>query len=221
MNQARRALGGLAARARGADRGALARLAAEIKESSPIATSRPRRSSPVDTSHAPRNNQHMSRQRVTASRFCAIGAVCVFLVVVAAVATASTATAAPNPWKALGAVRSAWKESPEAQVALKVFRKAATTSIKEWRRSEGRVCAWRYVLPTYCSNGRVYALRNLTVVLNTPFGKVTVGYVPVMTTLNAACRTLFTVRVLWPTPGVPSAVANVDDFVFSRSLRWC
>src|SRR3954447_14634177 len=81
--------------------------------------------------------------------------------VVVAVASAATtsAVAAPNPVKALGELRAAWKESEELQVAAKLVRKTVTNQVGQWRKAGGEYCPWRGTSwDDYCSNGQVIVM---------------------------------------------------------------
>jgi hypothetical protein len=144
-------------------------------------------------------------------------------------ATAPDSALGPPPfWKALRGIRSAWKESPEARVAVKAFRKTTTRAVSEWRRSKGSFCPWRSVKPTYCRNGWVFAAVGIDFSVSTPSGRVYVGSVKSGTLLSAACVYYGwgPVRVLWPTSMLPSAVVSqalLDPYQPSEleDLPWC
>jgi hypothetical protein len=113
----------------------------------------------------------------------------------------STAVAAPNPFKALGELRQAWKESEGAQVALKLIRKTATKTLVDWRNSKGATCPWKYsTWGGFCANNSVKANGRIDFwIIGVKLGTVSPG-----TVMNAGCISHRDyVRVLWPLPGVP------------------
>jgi hypothetical protein len=136
-----------------------------------------------------------------------LAAVFVAILIASTISTQPASALRPPPfWKALGAVRQAWKESPEARFAFKVFRKTTTRAVANWRRSKGGDCAWRSVYPTYCRNGFVVAAVPIDFFLTTSAGTFYLGSAREKTVLSAACITTAgtSVRILWPTPRVPS-----------------
>ena len=123
------------------------------------------------------------------------------------------AVAAPPFWKALGKVRKAWKQSPEARFAVKVFRKSTSKAVSDWRKSEGWTCYWRSSFPTYCANAWVIADVDIAFHLNTRWGRQYVGRVTEGTVLSAACVYNLAgqpARILWPTPHTPSAFVSQE-----------
>jgi hypothetical protein len=122
-------------------------------------------------------------------------------VVCLAVIAAPSIWAAPNPWKALGQLRQAWKESDEARFAFTIIKDTTKTAVADWHASEGLQCAWRTAWPTYCWNGYVTARGRIELWI---LG-VKMGNIPRGRTMSGACITRRGyVRVLWPLQGVPS-----------------
>jgi len=131
-------------------------------------------------------------------------AACAFVAACATVAAAPPAAAAPNPIKALGELRAAWKESEELQLAAKLVRKAAVQQVTTWRVSKGAYCPWRGTRwDGYCSHGVVTTNRPVAILVHGTL----LGFVQEGAELQAGCIGSVTgsVRVLWPTPGVPWA----------------
>jgi hypothetical protein len=182
------------------------------------------RSNPRMLARPPRNY----RRIFSGHHWATLGCLVTLLVASGMAVTAPPATAVPNPFKALGAVRKAWKQSPEARFAVKVLRKSTTKAIGDWRTSSGWSCAWRSVWPTYCRNGTVEAAVAIEFSISTPYGRTSLGRVEEGTLLSAACVSRApdrSVRVLWPTPRTPSVFvrqALLRPFLgVPADLPWC
>jgi hypothetical protein len=128
------------------------------------------------------------------------------VLVTALVSAVHPATAATNPFKAFGAVKQAWKESDEAQLALNYVRRVGQKSVTDWRNSKGASCAWRSVSRTYCTNAYATALTDITLY----FDGMKVGQITKGSFLSISCMTPYKlyVRVLWPTPLLPSKMVE-------------
>jgi hypothetical protein len=132
------------------------------------------------------------------------------LVAVAVLAAAAlpAAAEAANPAEVFRAAKQAWKESPEARLAFKLTRRVGTASVKQWRKSDGQFCPWRAYSPSYCRNGIVVATVDLDFSVTVAGERVVTGRVARGAWLSAACQDVTRIRVLWPTPAVPSAYVS-------------